>query len=161
MTTKTVSTILAITALIFGISWYIKTYKMTPALPSYEQALFNSQGVPVKVSDLKGKFVLISYFQTWCADCIREIPSMEKLQQSVRSQKLVILLVSDESQNKLLRFKENHAGSLDVYSSALTLKEQGIHVFPTSYLLNENGQVIMSQLQGFDWNSVEVRNLIK
>src|SRR5688572_8811898 len=113
---KTISWILVITILILGTSWYVKTYKMAPLLPAYEQELIDPEGLPVNVSAFKGRYVVISYFQTWCADCIREIPSLEKLLEESGKDKLTVILVSDESKEKLQRFKEKHAGSLPVYT---------------------------------------------
>jgi hypothetical protein len=70
-------------------------------------------------------------------------------------------MISDEPWEKIKHFKEKYCNTLDYYQTALSLNSQNIRVFPTTYLLNKNGEVIMSQLQTFDWSSDVVVQLIK
>jgi cytochrome c biogenesis protein CcmG, thiol:disulfide interchange protein DsbE len=142
-------------------AWFYKAYKMIPELPAYENDLINEQGQLKKLSSLKGKYVLISYFQTWCGSCIKELPSIDALQQKVGKDKLEVLIVSDEDMGKILRFKEHYCNTLDYYQSVKLLNEINIRVFPTTYLLDPQGVVIMSKLDSYDWNSTEVFTLIK
>ena len=138
--------------------WFYKAFKTVPTLPAYENNLVNEQGQPVAIADFKGQYVLISYFQTWCGDCIKELPGIDNLQTRVGKGKLKVIMASDESVEKINHFKEKYCNTLDYYQSVKTLKQQSIRVFPTTYLLNKDGVVIMSKLEGFDWGSDEVVN---
>jgi thiol-disulfide isomerase/thioredoxin len=161
MTIKKIVPILFFIAAIAIGGWFYKAYKTVPALPAYENDLTNEQGQVVKLSDLKGKYVLISYFQTWCGDCIKELPTIDALQTKVGKDKLQVLMVSDEGSEKINRFKEKRCNTLDYYQSNKSLREISIRVFPTTYLLNKEGVIIMSKIEGFDWSSDEVVNLCK
>lgn len=141
--------------------WFYKAYKTVPTLPAYENNVTSEQGQPVKIADFKGKYVLISYFQTWCRDCIHELPSIESLQQAVGKEKLQVMLVSDEGMQKIMHFKDRYNPNFDYYQSDKTLHDINIRVFPTTYLLNKDGQVILSKLEEYEWNSPEVVNMIK
>ena len=161
MTNKKILPILFFIAAIAIAGWFYKTYKMVPSLPAYENDLTDEQGHAVKLSDFKGKYVLISYFQTWCGTCIAELPTIDALQTTVGKDKLTILIVGDEGLEKINRFKEKYCNTLNYYQSNKPLDEISIHVFPTTYLLNQEGQVILSKINGFDWSSDEVLELIK
>ena len=141
--------------------WFYKAYKTVPTLPAYKNDLTDEQGKTVKLSDLKGKYILISYFQTWCGTCIAELPQIDALQTQLGKDKLQVLMVSDESPEKINRFKEKHCNTLGYYQSNKSLNELSIRIFPTTYLLNKEGVIIMSKINGFDWSSDEVVNLIK
>ncbi|MGZ4056286.1 MAG: TlpA family protein disulfide reductase [Bacteroidia bacterium] len=156
---KIIPVLLILIAIAIG-GWFYKAYKTVPALPAYENDLTDEQGHVVKLSDLKGKYVLISYFQTWCGDCIKELPTIDALQMKLGKEKLRVLMVSDESTEKINRFKER-CNTLDYYQSNKPLREISIRVFPTTYLLNKDGVIIMSKINGFDWSSDEVVNKCK
>lgn len=139
--------------------WLYRTYKTVPPLPAYENDISNETGHIIKINDFKGQYVLVSYFQTWCGDCIKELPGIDKLQSKMGSKKLKVLMVSDESWEKINRFKNKYCNTPDYYKSVKSLAEQNIRVFPTTYLLNKEGVVIMSKLEGYNWNSDEVFTL--
>ncbi|CAN5407761.1 TlpA disulfide reductase family protein [soil metagenome] len=158
MQKKILLALLLIAILAIG-AWSYKTFKTVPTLPAYENDVKNEQGQIVKLNDFKGKYVLISYFQTWCGTCIQELPTIDALQTKVGKDKLAVLLVSDEDQDKINHFKEKHCNTLDYYQSAKSFNEINIHVFPTTYLLNKEGVIIFSKINGFDWSSDEVVKL--
>lgn len=151
---------LAFIALAVG-AWFFKSYKMVPELKTEGPELKNEWDEVIQISGFKGQYVLLSYFQTWCGDCIQELQSIDALQMKVGKDKLKVIMVSDESWKKINHFKEKNCNTLDYYQSVKSLNSQNIRVFPTSYLLDKNGVVIMSQLKAFDWSSDEVVQLIQ
>ncbi len=140
---------------------YVYRHNVVPSIPLSENKLIDTLGQSVELKDLRGRFVLVSYFQTWCGDCIREIPNIQHLQEKVGKDKLRVLLVSDEGWAKINEFKKRRKYNLDYYLSEKSLTEQGINVFPTTYLIDPNGKVIMSKLEQYDWDNEEVIHLIK
>jgi len=140
--------------------WFYSGYRKAPVLPLYENDLINEQAQTVKINDFKGKYVLVSYFQTWCGDCIKELPGIDNLQSELGKNELEVVMVSDESWDKINRFKNKYCNTLEYYKSVKTLREQNIRVFPTTYLLNKEGEVLMSKLEGYNWSSDEVLNIL-
>ena len=53
--------------------------------PAPELTVTNLAGEPVRISDYRGKVVLINVWATWCAPCREEMPSMERLYHQVRA----------------------------------------------------------------------------
>jgi cytochrome c biogenesis protein CcmG/thiol:disulfide interchange protein DsbE len=158
---KKLLSVLFIFILFAVVAWFYKAYKTVPEFPAYDHELISEQGANTKISDLKGHYVLISYFQTWCGSCIQELPSIDALQMRVGKDKLKVLIVSDEDMEKIIRFKEKYCNTLDYYRTPESLNDIGIRVFPTTYLLNKKGEVILSKLDYFDWNSDEVTEAIR
>ena len=154
---------ICIVFILFAVTaWFIKAYKMPPELKTEDIELRNEAGSTSHTSDFKGQqYVLLSYFQTWCGDCIQELESIDALQTKVGKNKLKILMVSDEPWKKINHFKEKYCNTLDYYQSPTSLNSQNIRVFPTTYLLDKNGSVVMSKIQAFDWSSDEVLQHIK
>jgi len=58
---------------------------------SYDFALPDLSGKPVKLSEQRGKVVLLNFWATWCGPCRKELPMVNKLANEYRDQGLVIL----------------------------------------------------------------------
>lgn len=141
-------------------AWYYKAYKMPPVLNEETAELYDEAGTSVRISDFRNKYVLVNYFQTWCGDCVQELESMDSLQVKVGKDRLKIMLISDEPWEKIKRFKEKYGATFNYYHSTASLKSQNIRVFPTSFLLDPSGKVIISKINTFEWAGEEVLHLI-
>jgi thiol-disulfide isomerase/thioredoxin len=107
------------------------------------------------------KWKLVACVQSWCKDCIREVPSLMALQTYVGKDKLEVVLISDEDSAKRARFEELTDYAFPVQFSDRPFKLQGIFVYPTTWLLNPKGEKVMVHQEGYNWNSPEVVQLIQ
>lgn len=104
------------------------------------------------INDLKDTVLIVSCFQTWCIDCARETPVLNELAAAVNSPVFKIVYVTDEDIERVTAFRNRFAsGNILFTHSAASMKELGISVFPTTYLLNKKGNVITTKLEGYDW----------
>jgi cytochrome c biogenesis protein CcmG, thiol:disulfide interchange protein DsbE len=161
MNLKKLSLILFVLILILIVGWFYKAYKTPPKLLPFENNLIDDSGNTVNVLDSRGRYLLVSYFQTWCGNCVHELLSIDALQMKVGKDKLKVMMVSDEEMKKILHFKEKYCNTLDYYQSKQPLIDLNIRVFPTTYLLDKKGNVILSKINEFDWSSEEVLKLIR
>lgn len=60
-------------------------------------ALSDIEGKMHKLSDYKGKKILLTFWATWCPPCLAEVPSLVNLRNDAGEDELAILAVSDES----------------------------------------------------------------
>jgi len=147
-------------ALYLGVRQYLK-HTVVPPFPAFEHPMTTLDEKLVNIKDSQSDYYLVSYFQTWCGDCVRELPSIVDLSRQVPENKLSIFMISDEPIDKISLFKVRFYAELNFYQSATALKELGVNVYPTTYLVDRKGRILMSKLEGYDWASEEVLNLIK
>ncbi len=147
-------------ALYLGVRQYLK-HTVVPPFPAFEHPMTTLDEKLVNIKDSQSDYYLVSYFQTWCGDCVRELPSIVDLSRQVPENKLSIFMISDEPIDKISLFKVRFNAELNFYQSATALKELGVNVYPTTYLVDRKGRILMSKLEGYDWASEEVLNLIK
>jgi thiol-disulfide isomerase/thioredoxin len=62
--------------------------------PAPTFAAVDLDGQPVSLDDLRGKVVLLNVWATWCAPCRWEMPSMQRLRESIEDEDFVIVAVS-------------------------------------------------------------------
>ena len=63
--------------------------------PDFE--LDDLKGAAVRLSQFKGKVVVINFWATWCAPCKQEIPHLNRILKTYKDQGLVILTISTDS----------------------------------------------------------------
>ena len=107
----------------------------------------------VDLSTFKGKKVLINYWATWCGPCIQEMPSLLKAQELLKDENYIFLLVSDESIQKISRFKNRKKFNFTYLKSSVSLGSMGIYSLPTTYIFNEKGEKVKKIVGAVDWNS--------
>src|SRR5579885_2241707 len=66
-----------------------------PAQPAPEVGFTDMDGKPVHFADFKGKPAVVNLWATWCQPCLREMPSLERLQSKMEG-KLVVAAISED-----------------------------------------------------------------
>ena len=84
----------------------------------------------VDLSSFRGRKILINYWATWCGPCIQEMPSLLKAQELLKDENYIFLLVSDESIQKISRFKNRKNFNFIYLKSTVSLWSMGIYSLP-------------------------------
>jgi thiol-disulfide isomerase/thioredoxin len=106
-----------------------------------ELSLLTLDGKEVKLSDYKGKVVLVNFWASWCPPCKEEMPIFEKVYHKYNDKNFVILAVNmDTSEGAMKEFLEKNQYSFPI----VRIKgEAGLNIpgLPTSYLVDKDGSV--------------------
>ena len=108
----------------------------------------------------KGKIV-ISYWATWCAPCIKEMPGIKKAEEILKEYGYTFLLVSDETVSKISEFKNEWNFDFNFLKSSKSFETLGVYAMPTSYIFDENGEIIETIVGAIKWDSEEMINRLK
>ena len=112
------------------------------------------------LSSLKGKVVFLNFWATWCPPCREEMPSMEALYKGYREKGLEILAVnSGENQQEVLSFLSNKEFSFTVVldSDSKTSRAYGIQAFPTSFIIDREGNIVARVVGSMNWDVPNIR----
>ena len=119
----------------------------------------------LSLSSLKGKVLIINFWATWCAPCVEELPSLNKLAESF-PKKLIILAVSNERTdsitNFLMAFPVFHSNFIPAnVSRKKMLSSFSVQAFPESYILDKTGKLTEKIIGPQKWDSPEWKEKIK
>ena len=108
----------------------------------------------------EGKIVL-SYWATWCAPCIKEMPGIKRAEEILEEYGYTFLLVSDETVSKISEFKNEWNFDLNFLKSSKSFETLGVYAMPTSYIFDENGNIIETIVGAIEWDSEEMITKLK
>jgi thiol-disulfide isomerase/thioredoxin len=116
--------------------------------------LDSPEGTKVSLSSLRGKFVLLDFWASWCGPCRRENPNVVRLYEQYKGKNFEIYGVSlDKEKDAWLKAIQDdnltwvHGSDLKYWSSDVAVK-YGINGIPATYLLDQEGRVIAKNLRG-------------
>jgi thiol-disulfide isomerase/thioredoxin len=126
-------------------------------LPAPALAFTTRDGAQKHLADFRGKLVLVNLWATWCAPCVEEMPSLDRLQAQL-GDKLTILAISEDRQGETVvaPFLEQHAiKHLAIFLDPKTAatNEFGAQGLPTSYLIAPDGTILGKEEGGAAWDS--------
>jgi thiol-disulfide isomerase/thioredoxin len=131
-----------------------------------ELAFNDADDKPLKLADYKGKIVLLNFWATWCAPCVKEMPSLDRLQAELGKDKFVVLPLSLDgpSRPKVAPFyQDKKLSNLGVYfdKGRKAMQALDISILPTSILIDGEGREL-GRLEGeADWEKPEALALVK
>ncbi len=138
--------------------------KSPKRLPDLE--FLDADDKPLHFADFKGKAMLVNFWATWCAPCVKEMPSLDRLQAAMGKDKFVVLPLSLDgpSRPKVAPFFEDKKlTNLGIYfdKGRRVMQALDVSILPTSILVDRSGREI-GRLEGeADWDKPEAVALIK
>ena len=118
-------------------------------------------GNEVKISDYKGKRVLVNYWATWCTPCLKEMPSMEKAQEALNNENYVFLFATTDDLDKIKNFKKNNSYNFNFLQFRGTLDKLNIYALPATFIYNSKGEMAKRIDGATEWDSKEMLDQLR
>jgi thiol-disulfide isomerase/thioredoxin len=139
---------------------------MDPPLQMGGFAFQDADGNSVRLSDFKGRPVVLNIWAKWCAPCLAEMPKLNQLQAEAAPGTLVVaaVAVDEPDPDKVRNFLANrrwdalkpYLDPKNVFAKALDVKS-----IPVSLLIDKNGFALVRVDAPVDWYSDEAIRLLK
>jgi peroxiredoxin len=126
---------------------------LKPGDPAPDFSVQTLDGQTLRLSDLKGKVVLLDYWATWCAPCIAELPNMKKLAAAhANDPNFVMLSLSiDDTADDPRRFaKDEEIPWPQVWAGidSQIVRTYGATAVPVTFLIGPDGRILSRDLRG-------------
>ena len=107
------------------------------------------EGNPVRLSDFRGKWVVVNYWATWCPPCLEEIPELVHFHDMHKDKDAVVIGINMEEKDKrsLTAFVDDYMVTYPVVPMSEDMPVLGnIPGLPTTYLVDPSGQTAAVQV---------------
>jgi len=147
----------------------LRPLSAAPATP-----LIALDGATSDLSRYRGKVVVLNVWATWCAPCVGEMPSLDRLRATVNPAELAVVAVSIDTQGSAVRayLAEHRLTGLTVWldpdqrlvSRAAARIEAGallVRGLPVTYIIDREGRVEGYLVGAAAWDSPQARNFLE
>ncbi len=116
--------------------------------PSFDYE--NHKGGKTKLEDLRGKYVYIDVWATWCGPCIAEIPHLKKVEAKYHGKNIEFVSISVDTEKDYEKWKKmvvaKELGGIQLFAdknwTSDFIKAYGINAIPRFILIGPDGKVI-------------------
>lgn len=125
------------------------------------------KGKTHNIRDYKGRIVILNFWASWCAPCVKEFPLLTKIAEDFKDEVTFIALSSDISKDTVHRFlkkhKIKHKGNVIIaHDETLTITQDLFHTvrLPETLIINQN-QHITAKLVGANWTYEDMEKILE
>lgn len=137
----------------------------SPPLPAPAVSFVDLAGNPASLSEFNGKVVLVNLWATWCEPCLREMPSLERLQSRLGDKIVVVAISEDRGGSKTVEPFIGKLGlkSVKIYLDPKSAVERAFKVqgLPTSFLIDREGRVLGRVEGAAEWDAPKLLGILK
>lgn len=136
-----------------------------PGKPPLALGVRAEDGRAVPLTEFAGKVVLVNFWATWCGPCIREMPSLVRLQKARGGPDFDVIALSQDLRGwpivkPFLKKHDLRALSIFVDEKTAVSRAMAVKGLPTSILLDRDGRELGRLAGHAEWDSAEALALI-
>lgn len=154
--------IYALLALLGGliILFYYNKYKVAPSIDITKLEIVTETEQPFSMTQLKGKKLIVSFYASWCGNCLEELKDINKIKSSDLND-IEVVCITDEPIEKIMQFKERTGYTFLFLKLKKNFQDINIYSIPVTYIVNEKLEVVEEHLGYVDWTDPSTLNHIK
>lgn len=140
-----------------GLSGPVKANSVDTAMPDI--VFQGTNGRLLHLSDQKGKVIFLNFWATWCAPCIAEMPSINRLYEKLKGNKNIVFIIvdADHDFSKSRPFMGKRHFTMPLYQAASKIPESFLsNAIPTTTIIDREGKVVFHQEGSTDYNNPKV-----
>ncbi len=126
--------------------------------------LEDQNGKFLKMSDYKGKVVIVNFWATWCPPCRKEMPSMQRAWEILKNEDIMMLAINvGEDSDQIFAFTAEYPVEfpllMDIDSSVI--RQWKVRGLPTTFIVSPAGKIVYQAIGDRDWDSAEILQQIR
>jgi peroxiredoxin len=132
-----------------------KKYRVAPKHDLANMICNDTLGKPVNISSFKGKKIILTFFGTWCGDCLREMKQLDEAMKT-NLKDVEVIAISDEPMQKITSFAQRKKYNYTFLQLPKPFASIDIYAIPVTYLINASGEVVHAKVGAINWKDPAV-----
>lgn len=157
--TKIYSLLVFFIVFLIGMYLYNK-YHVAPKIDISTLEIVDERSQKFDIKSLTGKKVIISFYASWCPNCLDELKVLNKIKNEKLAD-ITILAITDEPMEKLISFKEKKQYPFTFFKLTKSFNQIGVFSIPTVYLLNTKNEIVYDNVGYVNWEDESTLSHLK
>jgi cytochrome c biogenesis protein CcmG, thiol:disulfide interchange protein DsbE len=167
-------TVLAILLVLLGVvaaGTYVMRAELFPVnvgsvAPEFEARTVDGSNRVRTLADYKGKVVILNVWATWCAPCIYEMPSFERLHRQIADTNLAIIAVSIDDVvgvDSVFKFARGLGVTFEILHDSAHAIDRDYQVtgYPETFVIARDGTIRKKWIGPLDWSAPQNVRLVR
>jgi len=120
-----------------------------------EFSLTDVDGRQYRLSDYRGRVVIVNFWATWCPPCREEMPSLQSASEQLKKDKIDVLGINvGEDEETIFQFTANYPVKFPLLmdKDSKVISQWPVRGLPTTFVINSRGQVVFQAIGGRKWD---------
>ena len=128
--------------------------------PDFEYTSYG--GDKVRLSRMRGKIVLLDFWESWCGYCLLVLPKLNELIQEYANKGLIIIGITTENREQIEKLiKANQLNYINIFADNTILKKYKVTGRPTYYLIDKNGVIIKTSYGNLEEIETAIKAIVE
>jgi len=140
----------------------LDTIASKPRAPDF--SLLDEDGKIHRLSDYKGKPLILNFWATWCPPCREELPSMNRAWKKIKDEGIEMIAVNvGEDEDTVFAFTAEYPIDFQVLfdESGEIIKKWSVRGLPTTFILDIRGHIVYRATGGREWDAEELLDEVR
>jgi thiol-disulfide isomerase/thioredoxin len=139
--------------------------KETPK-PVPDTSFYDMDGNEISIADYRGKTIILNFWATWCAPCVAEMASLDRLQEQLSGTNMEVLAINEDRDGEAAAsafFEERGLSHLRILidRDMKLSRAANVTAMPTTLLINREGEEVAAVLGEAEWDSPDIVAYLK
>jgi peroxiredoxin len=133
-----------------------------PQAPDFQ--LSDVDGNIHRLSDYRGRVVIVNFWATWCPPCRAEMPSMQRAWEKLQQEEIMMLAVNvGEDEDTIFQFTANYPVEFPLLMDldSKIIGEWPVRGLPTTFVVDPQGRLAYRAIGGREWDETELLEQVK
>jgi peroxiredoxin len=138
--------------------------RLADAPPAPDFSLLDMDGTVFRLSDYRGRVLIVNFWATWCPPCREEMPSMQRAWEQLRAEGMLMIGINvGEDEDTIFQFTADYPVDFPLLldSDSAVTGRWPVRGLPTTFVVDPAGRLVYQAIGSREWDDPALLALVR